>query len=406
MLFTGFSTEGSTQLRTSHPTLGMDNWIYTTSGLTGGRITCPTQPERQSFVPGRADFRFRPGGNQYEAADGGGQFGLTFDDFGHRFICYNRVQVQHVVLPSRYLRRNPHLSFSQTVQDCPAEMTKEPLPGHGASARLYPISQNVTTADSHAGTFTAACGLLIWRGTQLPDSYRGGAMSCDPTANLVHVDRLEPHGPTFAALRSPEPREFLASPDNWFRPVFLAAGPDGVLYVCDMYRKTIEHPDYLPPEVRKHTDFNSGKGMGRIYRVVRADADNGQLGAARRPNLAKLPTGALCHELNTPGGWRRDTVHRLLLERDDKSSVAELIKIIGSPEALPATIVQSLYLLQHFEGPSVETLAKLLEHPAAPVRETAIVLLEPAIAQRELWTAVVKLTTDPDPRVRFQAALA
>ena len=54
--------------------------------------------------------------------------------------------------------------------------------------------------------------------------------------------------------------------DNWFRPVFLAHGPDGALYVCDMYRKTIEHPDYLPVEIRKRTDFESGKGMGRIWR--------------------------------------------------------------------------------------------------------------------------------------------
>src|SRR4051794_2394444 len=39
VVFTGFSTSGSTQLRVSHPTLGMDGWVYLTSGLTGGKIT-------------------------------------------------------------------------------------------------------------------------------------------------------------------------------------------------------------------------------------------------------------------------------------------------------------------------------------------------------------------------------
>ena len=103
----------------------------------------------------------------------------------------------------------------------------------------------------------------------LPDAYRGGVFSCDPTGNLVHFDRLEPQrSHVHGAADAREGVEFLASRDNWFRPVFLASGPDDALYVCDMYRKTIEHPDYLPVEIRKHTDFESGKGMGRIWRVV------------------------------------------------------------------------------------------------------------------------------------------
>ena len=98
VLFTGFATTGSTQLRVSHPTLSIDNWVYLTSGLTGGKVVSPSAPDRPAVVTGRADFRFRPEGDTWEAADGGAQFGLSFDDFGRRFICYNRVQVQHVVI--------------------------------------------------------------------------------------------------------------------------------------------------------------------------------------------------------------------------------------------------------------------------------------------------------------------
>ena len=114
--------QGSTQLRVSHPTLSIDNWIYLTSGLTGGRSSRPRPPRAPGrSTLGRTDFRFRPDGDAWEAADGGSQFGLTFDDFGRRFICYNRVQVQHVVISSKRSRRNPHLAFSETVQNCPAE---------------------------------------------------------------------------------------------------------------------------------------------------------------------------------------------------------------------------------------------------------------------------------------------
>ena len=62
VLFTGFSTQGSTQLRVSHPTLSPDNWIYLTSGLTGGSVTAPGHPEHPAVTLGRTDFRFRPDG--------------------------------------------------------------------------------------------------------------------------------------------------------------------------------------------------------------------------------------------------------------------------------------------------------------------------------------------------------
>jgi putative membrane-bound dehydrogenase-like protein len=313
VLFTGFATTGSTQLRVSHPTLAIDNWVYLTSGLTGGNVVSPAAPDRPAVALGRTDFRFRPDGDAWEAADGGSQFGMTFDDFGRRFICYNRVQVQHVVISSKALRRNPHLASSETVQNCPAETVAEPLRGHGAAARLFPISRNITTADSHAGTFTAACAVTVYRGTGLPETFRGGAFSCDPTGNLVHFDRLVPRGVTFSASPARDGVEFLASSDSWFRPVFLAHGPEGALYVCDMYRKTIEHPDYLPVEIRKHTDFEGGKGMGRIWRVVRDDLPAERARDLRRVDLAAAPTPRLCEVLRDRDGWRRDTAHRLLL---------------------------------------------------------------------------------------------
>ena len=184
-------------------------------------------------------------------------------------------------------------------------MAPEPAKGHGAAARLFPISRNVTTADSHAGTFTAACGVTVYRGTGLPALYRGGAFSCDPTGNLVHFDRLEPQGATFSARPGRRGSEFLASTDNWFRPVFLTHGPDGALYVCDMYRKTIEHPDYLPVEIRKRTDFESGKAMGRIWHVIRDDAP--PVERRRRADLGDMSTPMLCEQLGNPDGWWCDT---------------------------------------------------------------------------------------------------
>ena len=407
VLFTGFATTGSTQLRVSHPTLSVDNWIYLTSGLSGGSVVSPGATGRPAVVLKRTDFRFRPDGDSWEAADGGAQFGLTFDDFGRRFICYNRVQVQHVVIASKTLKRNPHLAFSQTVENCPAEMAPEPLKGHGTAARLFPISRNVTTADSHAGTFTAACAVTVFRGTGLPPAYRGGAFSCDPTGNLVHFDRLDPQGVTFSARREHRGVEFLASTDNWFRPVFLADGPDGALYVCDMYRKTIEHPDYLSVEIRKRTDFESGKTMGRIWRVVRNDAQPDEMRRRRRADSGGMSTSVLCEQLGNPDGWWCDTAHRLLLERRDRAAVGPLRLIAAGPRSAPVAVVHALRLLEALDALTDDLLRSALGHLAAPVRESALQLVEGRLARDQSWLAdVLSLAGDDDARVRFEAAIA
>jgi putative membrane-bound dehydrogenase-like protein len=270
VLLTGFATTGSTQLRVNAPTIGPDGWIYLAAGLSGGTITCPEHPERQPLKM-TSDVRFHPKTLQVELVDGKSQYGMSFDLAGNRFICMNRVPVQHVVLKSEWLKRNPRLAFSETVQDCNKRDAYNGINGGHDGVRLFPISANITTADGHAGSFSAACGIKVWQGKSLltPECLNV-VLSCDPTGNLIHADRLIRKGATFVAKPVYRERELLASRDDWFRPVFLARGPEGALYVADIYRKVIEHPDYLPEEVRKHTDFETGKDLGRIWRV-RAD---------------------------------------------------------------------------------------------------------------------------------------
>jgi len=395
VLFTGFDASNTTQLRVSHPTLSLDNWIYVTSGLVSGKVK---RPGETNAIDLRTDFRFRPGLSAWEAAEGRGQFGLTFDDFGRRFLCMNRLHVQHVVLPARYLRRNPLLSTIEPVQDCPESLEPEPLPGHKPAARIYPISDNVTTADSHAGTFTAACGVTVYRGTGLPYEFHGNVFTCDPAANLVHRDRLVPNGSTFIARANATTNEFLASTDNWFRPVFLANAPDGALYVCDMYRRTIEHPQYLPEEVRKRTDFESGRDKGRIYRVTATERTK------RRPRFRTWDTQTAVMQLNNPEGWWRDTAHRLLTEKEDKAAIFEL-RELATNAPLPQTRVHALNLLDPLNGLSYPLLVAALRDKHAGVRENALRVSESRLPG-EIFESVLALANDSDPRVRLQCAVS
>jgi putative membrane-bound dehydrogenase-like protein len=368
VLLTGFDIRGSTQLRVNAPTLGPDGWIYLAAGLAGGTITCPQHPERPPLKM-TADVRFHPETLVVENVDGRSQYGMSFDEFGRRFICMNRLPVQHVVLSSRLLARNPRLAFSETVQDCNERSVKTGLKGGGDGVKLFPISSNITTADSHAGSFSAACSIHIWQGEALPLKYRDCAFSCDPTANLVHVDRLEMRSATFAATPLLEGREMLASRDDWFRPVFLAPGPDGSLYIVDMYRKVIEHPDYLPEEVRKRTDFESGKSMGRIWRIASANRSS-------IPIISDLSTAnldGLIEATDAHTGWAQTTAFRLLLERRDSKTTKALLDALHRPASSRAQYSR-VRLLEAFGGLDDARLAEFLNARDAGINRAALEL--------------------------------
>jgi putative membrane-bound dehydrogenase-like protein len=390
VLLTGFNATKSTQLRVNRPTLGPDGWIYLAAGLVvSDAITSPEHPEIPA-VKMSGDLRWDPRTGNFENVDGRSQFGMSFDDYGRRFICMNRIQVQHVVLTAKDLKRNPLFAFSDSVQNCPELIPNLLMHSTGGAARVYPISSNITTADSHVGTFTAACGVYVWRGGALPPEYRGCAFSCDPTGNLVHVDKLVPRGASFSAEPLLDKKEALAFKDDWARPVFVESGPDGALYVCDMYRRVIEHPDYLSEELRKHTDFSGGKNLGRIWRITAKGATAPpppDFGDVRK--IAALVGGG--------EGWLSQTGFRLLAQE----------KVAGAPEALhaelklersPGGTASLLRLLALYEALTPEDLSLgfASEHPG--VRETALVLagaIPPGVAK----------TLGDNPRLRFEAAL-
>jgi putative membrane-bound dehydrogenase-like protein len=393
VLLTGFDTKGSTQLRVNCPTLGLDGWIYLAAGLSGGLITCPGHPERPALKM-TADVRFHPDTLEVENIDGRSQYGMSFDEMGRRFICMNRLPVQHVVLSSRLLARNPHMTLSETVQDCSERNVKSGLKGGGEGVRLFPISRNVTTADSHSGSFSAACGIFILQGEQLSLKYRSQAFSCDPTANLVHVDDLKLNGATFEAVPMFKDREFLASSDDWFRPVFLASGPDGALYIVDMTREVIEHPDYLPEAVRSHTPFESGRELGRIWRVRLTEDQESTMPKA----FADAATAELVEHMENSSGWVEATAARLLWERRAPETVSALRDALRKP-ASSDTSYRRVRMLDRFAPLNDEQLAEYVENRDIGIRRAAMEIAHgrvPRGSKSREAVVISKTQTDDD----------
>ncbi len=400
VLYEGFATLNP-QLRVSHPVLGPDGWVYVANGLRGGMVKRAGKDTPPVNLSGM-DFRFDLLKDRGEAVSGMGQFGNTMDRWGNRFVCDNRHHLRHVVLEDRYVKRNPYLAVPSLVEDI-SELDEGPLSSGG---KVYPLSRNWTTSNLHEGRFTAACGVHIYEGGLLGKRYQGDsyneiAFTCEPTGNLVHGERLQPLGATFRSHPLQKGVEFLATPDDWFRPVFLATGPEGALYVVDMYRAVIEHPDFMPPELKNRPDLLLGKERGRIWRIVPEKHKTQPI----RPTL-KSDLPSLLLALEHPEPWWRTTAHRLLLQ-DLQPAAAEPLARLFDETKQPLARLHAAYLLDRLGRLDEKRLLALLEDREPWLRVHGVRLAEkqpsitPAVRERLLQRA----GTEALVHVSYQLAL-
>jgi putative membrane-bound dehydrogenase-like protein len=403
VVLTGFFATQTAQIRMSHPTMGLDGWIYVTAGLNGGEVTSPDHPNRPAVSFKQTDGRFNPETFEFQVTGGKSQFGLTFDTYGRRFGCSNRHPIMHSVMEPWFLNRNTNLIFNETVQN---------VSKVEAEATVYPVSKSVTTADfipkligrSHAGTFTAASGLMVFNGSGLTPAHQGNIFICESAQNLIQRQVVYPDGVSFKSKTPYEGREFLSSTDEWFRPVSLQHGPEGALYLADMHRKVIDHPTYVPEEARPGLDWESGKTDGRIYRVVRSDFVQKKYDPARGLSSASKISD-LTKFLASEEEWERNTAHRLLLERKDKSSVPALKKIVFE-SVIPESRARAVWLLNSLGSLDLTTLKKSLADKVSGVREQAVFLAGIQSEEHpELVPALVSASSDEAIRVRYNSAL-
>jgi putative membrane-bound dehydrogenase-like protein len=390
-LYTGFH-EGNPQHRVNSLVRGLDNWIYCANGDSGGQVKS-VKTGKTADIRGR-DFRIRPADGGLDLQPGQTQYGRSRDDWGNWFGNNNSDPLYHYALADQYIRRNPHLA----APDFRVRVSETP----GASP-VFPISRTLPRFNDPeaANHFTSACSAIIYRDELFGPAFAGNSFVSEPVHNLVHREIMKPHGVTFTSRRAvdEEQSEFLASSDNWFRPTTIQTGPDGALWVADMYRQVIEHPEWIPLEWQKRLDLRAGADKGRIYRIYPVGEK-----PRRIPRLDRLEVAGLVAALDSPNGWQRDTAQQLLIEHRYKDAVPLLEKLAAESKR-PLTRLHALCTLDGMEALRPEVVQRALSDAHPGVRRHAIRLCEAQLAKSpELGQDLMKLAEDADPQVRMQLA--
>lgn len=408
-VFTGFR-KFNVQAVMNNLRWGLDHRIYGAASGNGGTVRRPSESDEVTLRVRRRDFSFDPSSLRLSPTSGGARFGNTFDDWGNRFLCNIRNPAQHVVLPNRYLQRNPHLPVRRAIHDCapshdqqPVYPISKPEPWRAVRAKMRLSDRNREyPRDTFTTNYvTSSSGITIYRGSAYPEKYRGNAFLGEVAGNLFYRQTLTPDGVTFTADRPDERSEFVRSTDQWFRPVNFANAPDGTLHVLDMYREYIEHPWSVPDSIRQALDFRSGSDRGRIYRLAPPGFEH-----SAPPRLGDATSAELVGHLASPGVWQRTTAARLIFERQDPAAAPPLKRLLrDSGSALGR--LHALWSLQGLGSLENQDILLGLGDPSPRVREHAVRLAEPRIAESDaLRHRVLELSRDDDARVRFQVAFS
>ena len=330
----------------------------------------------------------------------GGQWGLTHDNYGRLFFSAAGGEA-----PALNFQQNPAFGYldirGQYNDEFQAVWPIISTPDvQGGLGRLRP--------DSTLNHFTACTGQSIFRGNSLPNDLKGDLLICEPVGRFIRRAKVINTDSKITLKNAYEKEEFIAATDMNFRPVNTETGPDGCVYIVDMYRGIIQEGNwtkkgtYLRNQIdQKKLDKNIGRG--RIYRLVY----DGIKRDKTIPKMLDLTSDKLVPYLSHPNGWWRDNAQKILVVRGDKS-IAHALKSLALNSPLELTRIHALWTLNGLNALDKTTLLAALKDKDAEVRKAALWICEEPLRKGDsaLVQAVELLKNDPSADVRLQLGLS
>lgn len=377
--FAGGPRGGNMEHQPSGLVWGLDNWIYTTYNAFRLRWNGEGGAPLKEPTPGN-----------------GGQWGLAQDNYGK--MWWSNAGGEKGFW-------NYQLPIVYGAVNVPSQKEKDfdvtwPLAG----VRDFQGGPGKSREDGTLNHFTGCAGQTIFRGDRLPAELIGNAFLPEPVGRLIRRAVVtEKDGVT--VLSNPHPRsEFLRSTDLCFRPLNMTTGPDGCLYIVDMYRGIIQEGNwvregsYLRKVVLQH-GFQNNVGRGRVWRLVHRDFKPGP-----QPRMLQETPAEWVKHLAHPNGWWRDTAQRLLIVKGDRSVVPALVEMFRThPDHLAR--IHALWTLEGL-GALTPELARAGMKDADPrIRVQSIRASESLLkaGDASLAADIRAAGEDPDARVKLQS---
>ncbi|TKC62058.1 cytochrome C [Pedobacter hiemivivus] len=330
----------------------------------------------------------------------GGQWGLANDNYGRLFYSSAGGET-----PALDFQQNPYFGRldigGQYDQEFRAVWPIISTPDvQGGVNRLR--------KDSTLNNFTACSGQSVFRGNSLPADMVGDLLIPEPVGRLIRRAKVTNTDGFITLKNAYKEEEFLASTDMNFRPVNSLTGPDGCLYIVDMYHGIIQESNwtksgtFLGAQILSKK-FDKNIGRGRIYRLVY----DGIKPDKTKPNTLGMPSSELVQYLSHPNGWWRDNAQKLMVIKGDQS-VAPALKdlVLNSPD--PLARIHAIWTLDGLKALDKSTLQAALKDKDANVRKNAVWVAEEAITKGDegLITFLEPFVNDESADVRFQLALS
>ncbi len=359
------------------------------------------------------DYRYHAGTAEKIPVRVRGQFGLTQDDWGRLYFTRNSDQLRCDLFAAGYSVRNPdatalpwadvNVARDQTVW--PSHPT--PALNRGYRKAEAGSSNGGIRDDGTLMEYTAACGSVIYRGSNFPPALYGQVFVPEASGNLVHLSYLADAGATMTATDAFPHDEFLTSTDTRFRPVTVANAPDGSLLVIDFYRGLLEEYHILTTYLREQTLARGLDkpmfGDGRLWRIVYT----GRPLNTTQPRLREMTSVELVGLLTSVDAWWREAAQQELVERGDHGAVAALQDVARSGGPAYARVA-ALWTLDGLGATSLDLLGGLLRDSSIKVRQAAVRLHERFLAGADAAAArsnLESVAADGSPEISVQLAL-